>query len=206
MPIFESDHFSRLLKQSRAGCRDSLGQLLQPFRLPLLVGRQELEMPGRIDLAELLQETFHEAVAQFGQFQGNTEGQLFVWLRQIMNHQNVSLGQRHPTAQKRDVRREVSLDETHSGGALRDLIPDDDLTPFSSTRAQEKREIIQRGFELLKPEQQRVIDLHHTAGKSFAEIAELLGKSTKAVAKIWERGLKAWRETLASLGVEDPSS
>lgn len=154
-------------------------------------------------MSELLQDTFHEAVACFDRFTGNSEGELFVWLRQIMNGCAVTLARRYLGTQKRDVRREISLEDPYPSGALRDLIPDDELTPYSSTSAQERRDIVQQAFRRLNPAQQSVLQLRYGDGKTFPEIAALLGKSTKSVNKMCERGLKAWREALASLGVEE---
>ena len=203
MPIFLPEHFITLLSQARSGSNDALGRLLEPFRLQLLVGKKVADLPRHMDAAELLQETMQAAVASFAQFRGQTEGELLVWLRQIAAHRLVSIGQRYRNAQKRDVRRQVSLDQELPEGPLGELIPDDEATPYTSTSTQERRDLQQRALETLKPKFQEVIRLHHAVGKSFAEIAAEQGKTSDAIAKTWDRALKAWRQALESLGVQE---
>ena len=63
------------------------------------------------------------------------------------------------------------------GGALVRLLPDD----ADASRAPDDlgsvadRDQIERGFRRLKPEQRAILTLHHYAGQSTAEIADVLG-------------------------------
>ncbi len=74
----------RLLAMARAGHRPALGPLLELFRndqslmARLQVGRR---LQGKIDPADLVQETFLEAHREFHQVRGRSEAELVRWLR-----------------------------------------------------------------------------------------------------------------------------
>src|SRR5215813_6179929 len=72
---------------ARMGQGEALGQLLELYRgyLALLarlqIGRR---LQGKVDAADLVQDTFLEAHRHFAQFRGTAEAELVEWLRQIM--------------------------------------------------------------------------------------------------------------------------
>jgi RNA polymerase sigma-70 factor (ECF subfamily) len=108
----------RLLVRARAGDGQALGQLLELYRgyLALLarlqIGRR---LQGKVDAADLVQETFLDAHRNFVQFQGGTEGELVSWLRHILAGHLAMLVRRYLGTRRRDVRleRELAFD-THS--------------------------------------------------------------------------------------------
>jgi RNA polymerase sigma-70 factor, ECF subfamily len=201
MAIFAPECFAELLRQARAGSRDALGRLLEPFRDYLVRRRVAFARPGRVEFAELVQDTFHSAVRGFEQFRGESESELFAWLRQILHNRALTANQ-HATARKRAGGRQVSLDECVAS-ALRDLLIDDEATPCTSNMSREFTEKMHQAFLRLKSEHQDVVTLHYWADNTFAEIAVLWGKSPEAVAKVWQRALKAWRQELANDGLID---
>src|SRR5260370_29778115 len=76
-----------LLRQARAGDGPALGRLLELYRNYLaLLARLQIgrRLQGKVDPADLVQETFLEAHQSFGRFQGTSEGELVSWLRQIL--------------------------------------------------------------------------------------------------------------------------
>src|SRR5262245_26097552 len=118
MKIFELKHFATLLRDARAGSSEALGRLLEPFRMHLVVCEQRdvpAALQGHLDNAELIQETFHSAVRSFLQFKGKTEAELFAWLRQIRDTELAQMTRRLLQTQKRDLRRQVSLENNFLG-------------------------------------------------------------------------------------------
>lgn len=201
MPIFAPEHFAALLEQARQGSREAIGKLLEPFRLYL--GRRQLPsaLQAHVEDVELVQDTFEAAVRAFAQFRGTTEAELFAWLRQILRHRAQNLGERYLKTQKRAAARPVSLDGILT--AVADMLIDDEETPCTSSSSREFRAIMGRALLQLKPHYQEVITLHYGSSKTFADIAVLQGKTTDAVMKTWKRALKAWRQSMAEMGVKD---
>jgi RNA polymerase sigma-70 factor (ECF subfamily) len=104
----------RLLSLARAGDVPSLGRLLELYRNYLeLMARLQVSrlLRGKVDAADLVQDTFMEAHAAFAQFHGTTEAELACWLRQIMISNVISLARRYLTSRCRDVRLERELAE-----------------------------------------------------------------------------------------------
>src|SRR5262249_42221775 len=77
----------RLLALARAGDGAALGQLFELYReyLTLLASVQlGQRLRGKVDAADVVQETFLEAHRDFAQFRGATEAELTAWLRQVL--------------------------------------------------------------------------------------------------------------------------
>src|SRR5881227_2251 len=101
----------QFLGLARAGSGPALGQLLELYRkyLTLLVRLQiGRRLQGKVDAADLVQDTFLQAHRDFGQFRGTTEEELIGWLRQILAH-SLAMCVRRYGAQRRDVRLERKL-------------------------------------------------------------------------------------------------
>ncbi len=61
--------------------------------------------------SDLVQETLLAAHRDFNGFRGNSQRELLGWLRQILIHRLHHMVDEHVKAGKRDIRREVSLEE-----------------------------------------------------------------------------------------------
>jgi RNA polymerase sigma factor (sigma-70 family) len=159
-------------------------------------------LQAHVDEAELVQDTFQAAISAFAQFRGATEAELFVWLRQILRHRALNLGEHYLNTQKR-AGRPVSLDRDFPESAWHDMFIDDEDTPCTSSGSREFKAIMQRALLQLKPHYQEVITLHYGAEKTFADIAALQNTTTDAVIKTWKRALKAWRRTMEEMGLKE---
>src|SRR5436190_23185796 len=103
----------QLLADARGGQKARLGDLLELFRnyLYLLACTQiDLHLQARANPSDLVQETFLQACSHFQQFRGTSEKELLCWLRRILVNNLARLVEKQILAQKRNVRREVSLD------------------------------------------------------------------------------------------------
>ena len=104
----------QLIREARDGEMESLGRLLRAYEnyLRLLATTQiDRKLQPRIGASDLVQETLMGAFRDFGQFRGRSERELLAWLRQILIHRLQVFVRQHVLAGKRDVRREVSLEE-----------------------------------------------------------------------------------------------
>src|SRR4051794_28295029 len=95
-----------LIGRAHAGDDAALGRLLEMYRNYLrLVARSLIGRALRLklDLSDLVQETFLEAHRDFPGFAGASEAELTAWLRRILVRNLASQG-RHHRARKRDDR------------------------------------------------------------------------------------------------------
>src|SRR5262245_805725 len=100
------------LPAARAGSREALGQTLDQCREYLLeVARRALGsgLRAKGGASDLVQDTFLEAQRRFGQFDGESTGQLRAWLRSLLLHKAAKLGRRYHCTQKRKLSREFPM-------------------------------------------------------------------------------------------------
>src|SRR6516165_6025201 len=103
-----------LLERARAGDGTALGVLLERYRNYLfLLARVQIgrRIQGKLDVADVVQETFLEVHRGIGQFRGNSEQQFLAWLRQILVGILANQVRRYFGTKRRDVRLERELQE-----------------------------------------------------------------------------------------------
>src|SRR5580658_4706677 len=78
-----------------------------------LLARLQVEprFRAKFDASDIVQQTLLEAVRDLPKFRGGTEAELAAWLRQILSHVLHHEMRRYGGVRRRDVGREVSLDE-----------------------------------------------------------------------------------------------
>jgi RNA polymerase sigma-70 factor (ECF subfamily) len=194
----------QLLAEARQGRQDSLGALLQLYRhyLHLLARTQiDLHLPGRADASDLVQETFLDACRDFGHFRGHTEGELLAWLRQILVCNLARLVQRLLGTKKRDVRREVSL-EQHLAGLEQSSANFDAVllgrhsSPSALAHRRERAAVVADALARLPADYREVLVLRNLEGLAFHEVACRMGRSPGAVRVLWVRALDQLRQLL----------
>ncbi|MCS7045861.1 MAG: sigma-70 family RNA polymerase sigma factor [Gemmataceae bacterium] len=208
MPFFKSQEFTNLLQQSRSGSTEALGKILERLHGNIVSLSKSIVAPElleKIDRNELVQETLAATVAHFASFQGHSEAQFLVWLRVLMRNRALNMVRRDTKTKKRSGIRPISLYVEFPEGNLADLIPDDQATPFTALNRRERRQLILAVLKSLKEEHRTVLELRCLQSRSFDDIAAQLGKSTAAVAKTYQRALRAWRDALIERGLLDES-
>ncbi|MBL9123732.1 MAG: sigma-70 family RNA polymerase sigma factor [Planctomycetaceae bacterium] len=185
---------------ARQGSTEALGALLECCRqYLLLIAQSELDSRLRVKTApsDLVQETFIEARQAFGEFSGTSLPELTAWLRQILLFKLSGSRRRYRGAQKRDLRREVSL---HAGdsrlGPAEALQLPDARQPQLDLRAE--AELLGRALSRLSDDYRRVIELRHREGLAFEEIGRRLGRSAVAAQRLWARAVRRLREEVES--------
>ena len=191
----------RLLYLARAGSGPARGQLLEMYRnyLTLLVRLQiDRRLQGKVDPADVVQETFLEAHRDFGQFRGHSEGELAAWLRQVLATNLANVARRYLGTQGRDVRleRELAVELDRSSRVLDQGLAARDSSPSRQAARREQAVILADGLNRLPPDYREVIILRHLEGLTFPEVAGRMGRSLDSVKKLWARGLAQLRGTL----------
>src|SRR5215470_7096098 len=104
----------RLLSFAREGDEHQLGRLLTLYRnyLTILATTQlDARLRRRVSPSDVVQEAMLGAYRDFPKFRGSSERELLAWLRQILINCLHHAYDTHVQAGRRDVRREVSLDD-----------------------------------------------------------------------------------------------
>ena len=205
------DHSSAeaLIAEARQGMRESLGRLLQTYAnyIKLVAAAQVgARLQVRVSPSDIVQETFLQAHRTFDQFRGRTEAEFLAWLQRILASQLTHLYEKHMLAEKRDVRREVSLHEVgarleRSTARLASVLADDAPSPSSRAMQHERAVMLADELAELPPDYRQVLLLRNLEGMSFAEVAERMQRSAGAVRMLWLRAVDKLRQQLADKGL-----
>jgi RNA polymerase sigma-70 factor, ECF subfamily len=193
----------KLLLLARAGQGEALGQLLEIYRGYLtLLARMQINrrLQGKLDPADLVQETFLEAHRDFSQFRGTTEAELVGWLRQILVSNLANLLRRYFGTQRRDIRleRDLARELDQSSRLLDQGLMAPSGSPSKQAQRREQAVLLAAALEQLPDDYREVLLLRHLEELSFPQVAERMGRSVNAVEKLWARALARLRLVVRS--------
>jgi RNA polymerase sigma-70 factor (ECF subfamily) len=200
MPV-EGVDSQRLLARARAGDRPALGQLLELHRAYLhLLARLEInrQLRSKLGASDLVQETFLEAHRDFGQFRGESPGELLAWLRQILAMNLANQFRRYHGTRRRDVRLERALTEsvTRSSECLAAGLRGPAGSPSQQAARHEEAALLAGALGRLPPDYREALILRNLEGLSFQEVSDRMERSLDSVKKLWARGLARLRELI----------
>jgi RNA polymerase sigma-70 factor, ECF subfamily len=194
-----SSHVPLLLERARAADREACGQLLELVRPYLtLLARAQIgqRIQGKADPADVVQETFIEALRDLPAFRGDSPGELLGWLRQILARNLANLVRRYVGTQARDVRLEqqlsVALDDSSS--VLAAALAAAQSSPSEQAARAELTLRVADTLTQLPPRYRDVLVLRHLEGLTFPQVAQRMGRSVDSVEKLWVRGLARLRQ------------
>jgi RNA polymerase sigma-70 factor (ECF subfamily) len=196
----DDDSLRHLLAAARAGSADALAELLEKFRPYLqFVANNETDPTLRAKHApsDAVQETLFAALQKFGQFRGQTAEDLAGWLKEILFNHLIDERRRFG-ADKRDVGRELPLDDDDSHNTLPAKLVGPDLPPDQRLIADEDAARVRAALERLPDNYTQVILLRTSHGLSFAEIGRRLGRSEDATRMRFNRAMEKLREQLGA--------
>ena len=189
---------SILLQQARSGSPVALGQLLESYSQYLtLLARVQIgrRIQGKVDPADVVQETFLNVHRQFPNFRGTSEGELVAWLRRILAGELALTMRRYLGTKARDLNLEqelgVQLDQ--SSAALDRGFADPISTPSQRASRREQAVLLAEALGRLPGDYREVIVLRHLEGLSFAEVARRMERTENSVQKLWVRSLASLR-------------
>src|SRR5437868_4217906 len=191
----------QLLVLARAGSGNALGRLLELYRSYLtLLARLQISrrLQGKVDAADLVQETFLKAHRHFVQFRGMTESELVSWLRQILAATLANLVRHYFAAQRRDVRleRELAADLDQSSRVLDQGMLAKQSSPSQRAARREQAVVLADALGQLPEDYREVVIARQLQGLSFPEVARHMGRTVDSVKKLWARALAQLRESL----------
>src|SRR5262245_11088886 len=204
MSLSTEADLDQLLRQAKAGDGVALGNLLEQYRSYLgLLARLQItrRLQGKVDAADLVQETFLEAHQSFARFRGTTEKELVRWLRQILAANLVDLARRFLGSKRRDVclERELGDGLDQSSRALERGLVAPGSSPSQQAARRERAVLLAEALARLPESYREVLVLHHLEGLSFPEVGRRLGRSLDSVKNVWTRALARLRRSLGDL-------
>ena len=166
----------------------------------MLLARMQIgrRLQGKVDPADVVQETFLHAVRDFAQFRGATDQELAGWLRQILAARLADLVRRFCGSQRRDVRLEQALEVelNHSSQVLDHGLVSPLSSPSQQAARHEQSTRLAQALERLPEAYRDVLVLRHLEESDFAEVSRRMGRSVEAVKKLWARALVRLRRSL----------
>jgi RNA polymerase sigma-70 factor (ECF subfamily) len=198
------DSIGPWLEAFRAGRTDAGQRLLTQFEPWLRVlARHQMEsrFQAKFDPADVVQQTMLEAVRAAGQFRGRTGAEFAAWLRQILSHVLAHEIRRYAGTAKRDLGREVSLEQelTQTDARLGDLLAASGATPSRDAARRDDASRLARALDQLPGDDRAILLLRHVDGLSHEEIARRLNKSAGAIRMAWVRALTRLRAAMLKL-------
>jgi RNA polymerase sigma-70 factor, ECF subfamily len=187
----------QLLALARAGDSLALGKLLELYRGYLsLLARLQIGrlLQGKVDAADLVQDTFLEAHRNWERFRGTTEAELLGWLQRILAARVSDLVRHFLRSQRRDVRLERELEQ--SSEDLDGGLQAKQDSPSQQAAQREQGILLANALALLPEDYREVLILRHLEGLTFPAVAQRMERSLDSVKKLWMRALERLRRSL----------
>ena len=190
-------------RQGDNGARDRLFAVCRSYLGVLARANVQPWMQAKLDASDIVQQTLLDAHRDFGQFEGQTEQEWLAWLRQILAHNTGDAVRHFGQAEKRDVRREVPLNDAGSSAAVPNAREPASLeaSPSQWAMHNERELLLAEAIERLDDDYREVILLRNIARLSFDEVADRMGRTRPAVQMLWMRAIKTLRASLKGIGL-----
>jgi RNA polymerase sigma-70 factor (ECF subfamily) len=165
-----------------------------------LLARLQVEprFRAKFDASDIVQQTLLEAVRDWPKFRGGTEAELAAWLRRILAHVLLHEVRRYGGARRRDIGREVSLEEAlaESSRRLGAALAAPGSSPSERAGRHELELRLADALARLPADYAEIILLRNVEGLSHEEAAGRMGRGAGAVRMLWVRALARLRQEL----------
>ncbi len=158
----------------------------------------EDRLRAKFDPSDVVQQTLLEACRDLEDFQGGTEAEFMAWLRKILAHVLAHEVRRYAGTQGRDVRREVSLDQSidESARRLSESLVSPGTSPSIRASRHEEELRLAEALNRLPDDLQEVILLRNVENLPHEEVARRMNRSVGATRMLWVRALSRLRREL----------
>jgi len=201
-----------LLDAARNGDEGALAVLVERHRdrLERMVQlRMDRRLQGRVDPADVVQETYLAVRGKFPQYSADPRLPFFLWLRLEVGQKLVDLHRFHLGTKMRDAGQEVSL---HRGALpqVTSLSLAEHLLGKLTTASQAAMRVelklrVQEALNSMDPQDREVLILRHFEELSNSEAAEVLGIKPSAAVNRYVRALKRLKDVFQGMpgGIEE---
>jgi RNA polymerase sigma-70 factor (ECF subfamily) len=203
-PSDNSGH-AQLLDQSRRGDAEAFARLFDRYsNMVRMTLRAQItaELRAKVDASDLLQETFLTASKSVGDFTGQDIETFVRWLQVIAARRVADAYRRYFDFEKRDLRREIPLDQLlarsdRSAAALVDQLADSASGPISVAHRHEQAVKLADALADLPEHYREVLQLRYLEERPLNEIAQLLGRTKGSTAMLMARAIEKLKERLS---------
>lgn len=182
--------------QMRAGSTEALAELFSQYRVRLkriVQFRMDYRLAGRISDSDVLQDAYVAAAGRLEHFGNHPEMSPFLWLRLIVGQQLTNLYRQHIAADRRDIRKEISIQApAHSAQTSIAIAAKlvGSATGASEIIARAERiERLEQTLNEMDATDREVIALRHFEELSNTETATILGIQPAAASKRYIRAM-----------------
>jgi RNA polymerase sigma-70 factor (ECF subfamily) len=174
------------------------GRLEQMVRL-----RLDRRLQGRLDPADVLQETYLDVARRFKDYAADPAVPFFLWLRFLTGQKLVDLHRQHLGTKMRNADLEVSLYRGDfpraSSASLAELLLGRLTTASRAAIRAETQLRVQEALNSMDPMDREVLVLRHFEMLSNEEVAQVLGLKPSAASNRHMRALKRLKEIMAQV-------
>jgi RNA polymerase sigma-70 factor, ECF subfamily len=191
-----------LIQIAAKGDASALSRLLTLHRGRLermIQARLDRRLSARMDTSDVLQEVNMEVFQRFGEFLRDQNVPLITWLRFLTKQKLIEIVRRNVDAQKRDVRREQSIQSglsDESSAILARHYTQQVSSPSSSVSKKEIRKLVMATMEQLSEVDRTILVLRHVEQLTSEEAAAELGISGSTCRQRHLRALKRLKDLL----------
>lgn len=202
----ESALVAELLERLNDHDSDALGELFSHFhqRLKTIAKfRLDHRLKGRVSDSDVIQETYIDAAKRIEHFLKKPDMPVFVWLRLLLNQHLTNLHREHLQTQKRDARKEISLDQPaiseNTSLAIAAHLVGRGSSPSRALSRAEQISVMEKALNEMKPLDQEIIAMRHFEELSNSETAQALGINQVTASSRYLRAMRRLREILANV-------
>ncbi len=196
----EARRAQRLLLQARED-EAALSALLEIYRKYLwTIAKSGIDhqLAAKVSPLDVVQDTLVKAHKEFASFKSTTVEELTAWLRKILLNRLSDLRSRFLDTQRRQVSREISIQDLDSRSFMDQLATNDQHEARELVAQWDEKQRIQSMIPRLPPHYRQVIVWRSLEGLPFAEVANRLGMEEKRTRALWLRAVSKLREILTS--------
>lgn len=149
------------------------------------------KLQGRLDPADLVQQTLKDAFEKRDQFRGSSEAQLAEWLRIILANNLAEVIRREGRQMRTpDLERSLSVALEDSSSRLEVWLAADQSSPSERAMKNEQLNRLADALARMPDLQREAVILHHLQGLKTAEVARQMERSEASVSGLLRRGIK----------------
>jgi RNA polymerase sigma-70 factor (ECF subfamily) len=193
-----------LLVRARAGDEAAVAELLARHRQRVRAAialRLDHRVAARIDVSDVLQDTYVEAVRRLPAYLQRPDMAFDLWLCWLAREQVLMCHRRHLGADMRSVRREMGPLPADSTANMVGALLGPGSSPSRQLAAAELAEGLRRALQQLTEDERDLILWRHFEQLGNRDIAQLLHITEAAASKRYVRALERLRALLLALGV-----
>ena len=156
----------------------------------------------RVDASDIVQHAMTEAWTSRESFEGTTTAERMAWLRVILKRTILRQQERLLGTQKRDMRRDFSLDQSVDDASMRleRFAVETATGPDAAVEKAEQIVHVMAMLEQLPPDHRQILVLRHLEELDHDAIAKRMNRSVSATRMLWIRALKSLRKQIHSEG------